>query len=139
MKDLALDARDGQGCALEDSFLKDDRKLDRLLTLGFDASPARMKLVRAVVRQAAMESGCDQDIVHDLVLAIDEACQNVIRHAYDGEGGDIEMDIRRSDSNLVIRLRDFADPVDPSRIKPRDLDEIRPGGLGHPFHNRSYG
>ena len=31
---------------------------------------------------------------------------------------------------MIILIRDFADPVDISRIKPRDLDDVRPGGLG---------
>ena len=37
--------------------------------------------------------------------------------------------VRRGDA-LEVHLMDFADPVDPTKIKSRDLSEIRPGGLG---------
>mgnify|MGYP003735926103 CR=1 FL=1 len=67
----------------------------------------------------------------DLVLVIDEACQNIIRHAYKGSTeGEITLEIRRDDDDLIVLLRDFADTVDVTKIKPRDLEDIRPGGLG---------
>lgn len=64
-------------------------------------------------------------------MAVDEACQNVIRHGYrwDPEGT-IVLEIERHGDDLVLSLRDFAPKVDPARVKPRDLDETRPGGLG---------
>jgi len=56
----------------------------------------------------------------------------VIRHAYVGwdEPGDIVVDFIRDRDRLIVHLMDFADPVDQSKIKSRDLDEVRPGGLG---------
>ena len=69
-----------------------------------------------------------------IVLAVDEACQNVIRHAYCGDaGGDIVLEIERRGDILIFSLRDFAPPIDPTRVKPRDLDDVRPGGLGTHF------
>ncbi len=108
----------------------------RLVSLTIPAQPGRLRLVRAVVSEAAKSSGCQEDCVRDIVLAVDEACQNVIRHAY---GGDPEqvicIDIRRSSDRLFFDVMDFAVPVDPSQIKARSLDEIRPGGLGTHFIN----
>lgn len=106
---------------------------DLIAELRFPARPARLKQVRALVRRAAATCGCDEDWVHDLVVAVDEACQNIIRHAYDGRRGDIVLTIRRAGDALVVRLVDFAPPVDVSRICPRPLDELRPGGLGTHF------
>jgi len=34
---------------------------------------------------------------------------------------------------LVFLLRDFAESIDVSSVKPRDLDDIKPGGLGTHF------
>ena len=38
--------------------------------------------------------------------------------------------MRRAEDELQIAVRDFAPSVDPARIRPRPLDELRPGGLG---------
>lgn len=66
-----------------------------------------------------------------LVLAVHEACANVIRHGYRGcSSACIGLCVERVRGQLRIRLRDHAPPVDPSCIKPRDLSECRPGGLG---------
>ena len=39
----------------------------------------------------------------------------------------------RSEDGVVVRVRDFAAPVDPEKLKPRDLADVRPGGLGIHF------
>ena len=69
-----------------------------------------------------------------LVLAVDEACTNVIRHAYGGEcTRRIALHVARERDMLAFELRDQAPAVDPACLKPRDLSECRPGGLGLPF------
>ena len=90
--------------------------------------------MRGAVGEAAARCGCDAEAVRDVVIAVDEACQNVIRHAYGGRtDGEIVLEIRRHDDTMVVDLRDFAEVVDPEKIKPRDLDDLRPGGLGTHF------
>jgi len=107
---------------------------DRLVELRFPARADRLRLVRAAVAEAVSSSGCGEACSGDIVLAVDEACQNVIRHAYKGDpDGEIVLDVRRRGDRLVIEVRDFAAPVDTSRVKPRDLEDLRPGGLGTHF------
>jgi sigma-B regulation protein RsbU (phosphoserine phosphatase) len=104
---------------------------DSVLALRMAARVDQLRKIREAVREAAESSGCGEQCAADVVLAVDEACQNVIRHAYSGDpSGAIELEIQRRGDDLVVSLRDFAPEVDPSQIKPRDLDEIRPGGLG---------
>lgn len=68
---------------------------------------------------------------HDLVLAVDEACQNIVRHAYAGnEGGDIVIEVAWEEGAVIVALVDFAAPVDPHCLVVRDPQEVRPGGLG---------
>jgi sigma-B regulation protein RsbU (phosphoserine phosphatase) len=90
--------------------------------------------MRAAVRECVEASGCSETQTADIVLAIDEACQNIIRHAYkEDPNGVIELQVRREDRDLVFSLLDSAPEIDPSQVKPRDLDDIRPGGLGTHF------
>ena len=59
---------------------------------------------------------------------------NIMQHAYKGDcSGEIVLEILNNDDELEFHLKDFAAPVDPASIKPRDLDELRPGGLGTYF------
>lgn len=102
-----------------------------LIDFRFPARPSWMKMARACVREACIKVGCDDALTNDVVLALDEACQNVIRHAYGGPSDEeIELNVRQRPGRLVFRLRDFAPTVAPDKIKPRDLDDVRPGGLG---------
>lgn len=107
------------------------RREGRLFRIDVPARADRLKLIRALISEMAANSGCNEDIVRDLTLAVDEACQNVIRHAYGGdEAGRMILEAREQGDNLVLYLRDFAAPVDVSQVCPRDLDDLRPGGLG---------
>lgn len=99
----------------------------------FPAQPERLCDIRHAVGEAAKAAGCPETIAQDVVLAVDEACQNIIRHAYHGAAGDIQIQVERGDGTLLIRLIDFAAPVDVTAICPRPLDDIRPGGLGTHF------
>ena len=105
-----------------------------LVQLRFAARADRMKLLRGSVLTAARMCGFDEWPAQDILLAICEACQNVILHAYGGRsGGEIALCIYRLDDGILFRLRDFAPPVDPAKIAPRPLDRIAPGGLGTHF------
>lgn len=102
-----------------------------LLRLRFPSRADELKGVRDAVAAVFEKIGCSAAQSRDLVLALDEACQNVIRHAYGGDpDGEITLEIRQRGDDLILLLRDFADTADPGTIKPRDLDEVRPGGLG---------
>jgi sigma-B regulation protein RsbU (phosphoserine phosphatase) len=105
-----------------------------LLDLDVPARPAELKGIRNAVRDCLEGCGCSAKTTADIVLAIDEACQNIIRHAYDGGPDDrIELEIDRDGDQLIFRLIDFAPRIDPAKVRPRDLDDVRPGGLGTHF------
>lgn len=128
--------------APEGAALRDDMTMvvveDRVaapLDRRFPARPDRLCDIRHAVAETAAALGCARPVVEDVVLAVDEACQNIIRHAYGGCGcqGDIQVSMERVCGELVVRLVDFAPPVDCARLAPRPLDEVRPGGLGLHF------
>jgi len=68
----------------------------------------------------------------DLVLAIAEAAQNIVKHAYNGGPHTDKMRVRISLNNndLQIDIFDKGKHAIPENIKPRALDDIKPGGLG---------
>ena len=105
-----------------------------LLDLKFPARAEQMREVRAALRNALDGQEVAPELRDRLVLAVDEACTNIIRHAYSNcDPGTISLRLTRESDMLGFELRDEAPPVDPSRVKPRDLSECRAGGLGVNF------
>lgn len=105
-----------------------------LFGLSFPADPKRLKLVRPAIRAAAEACGFDETETDDVLLAAGEAIENIIVHAYAGaRKGEIALAVHRMADGLMLRIRDFAPNVDPARIQPRDLSDVRPGGLGTHF------
>jgi sigma-B regulation protein RsbU (phosphoserine phosphatase) len=105
-----------------------------ILKLQFTARAASLKSVRENVRDALATYGCPAGTATDIVVAVDEACQNIIRHGYGGDSDrEIDLEILAENDSLVFLLRDAAEPVDINKIVSRPLDELRPGGLGTHF------
>jgi len=76
-------------------------------------------------------AGLSVDEANAVVLAIDEACTNVIKHAYNRDySKSMVLSFELCPDRIEFRLRDFGIKCEPSQIKGRDLDDVRPGGLG---------
>jgi len=104
---------------------------DQLVTLSFCSRTSRLKLLRCVLRDAADIAGLDRQATDAVVLAVNEACTNIIQHAYGMDpNGRIDVTLVQEQGALVIRLRDYAHRVDVEKVCSRDLDDVRPGGLG---------
>ena len=102
-----------------------------ILEMRFPAQAKELRRVRAAVKEKSLSCGADEQTARDVVTAVDEACQNVIRHAYKGEAvGDIKLTLSTEDGALTISPVDWAPPTDPSKVRPRDLDDVRPGVSG---------
>lgn len=103
----------------------------KIVELRIPSHSDRLKLVRSVVNCVAQMFNFTQEDVDALVLAVNEACMNIIQHGYGEQcSGEIILEVVKRDLNLVFRLTDFATTCDKSRIRSRDLSELRPGGLG---------
>ena len=112
--------------------LSDDDAQPRYLGgVGGLSDPENLRLMRRSVSDVVLRLGFDEVERQRLVLSVDEAVANVIRHAYGGCcDGRVELSFWLDAGAIRFELRDFAAPVDPERIRPRDLSECRPGGLG---------
>ncbi len=91
--------------------------------------------VRKAGEKIALAIGFSAEKAAMIMLTIDEALANVIQHGYGGQTGrPIDVFIERicPEGRVGIRvlIRDRAKQVDPASIKSRDLDDVRPGGLG---------
>ncbi len=65
------------------------------------------------------------------MLAADEAVTNIMRHTYQGAPDKpIMLSGNITDGHLHLRLRDQGPHVDFAAMKGRELDDIKPGGLG---------
>jgi serine/threonine-protein kinase RsbW len=87
------------------------------------------------IAEMGRDAGFDQDTIFHVQMAVDEACSNVIEHAYQGEDrGDITLTCRCEEKEWVILIYDQGRAFDPSSVpEPNlnpNLDEIKTGGLG---------
>jgi serine/threonine-protein kinase RsbW len=98
------------------------------------AEPANLARIRRFVEEQAVELGADENMVGDIIQAVDESVTNVIVHGYRGSPGIVEVEVRLERGALVVQLRDHAPPFDPTSVPRPDLDlplERRPlGGMG---------
>ena len=84
---------------------------------------------------AAAEVGFGDLQINRIELAVDEACSNIIDHAYGGQRGEITIEVAgERDRNLVIVITDQGKPFDPGTVQEyvpsASLDEAKVGGLG---------
>ena len=89
-----------------------------------------LRMGREFVEQWAIYAGYDDVAVGRIVMACDEAASNVFRHGYAQKPGPLSYHAGISDEKFTIQIIDEAKPVDASKIKCRELSELRPGGLG---------
>jgi anti-sigma regulatory factor (Ser/Thr protein kinase) len=98
------------------------------------AYPTELKTLRAEIKKHIQKISTNLDI-DSIILAIDEAAQNIIRYAYETKkSGPIQVEIVEG-SNLTVKIRDYGKQVDLSLIKPRNLDDVKAVGLGTHFIN----
>ena len=92
-----------------------------------------LKDVRTFSREVFEKLELDQSLKDELVLAIAEAAQNIVKHAYknDPQTDDkMVVQISCKDNKLQIGFYDMGTPVDPNKVKHREIDNVKPGGLG---------
>jgi anti-sigma regulatory factor (Ser/Thr protein kinase) len=104
-------------------------------TVTFPGRLESLAKIREFVVAAAISAGFDDSEIYAVELAVDEACANIIEHAYGGEDqGNIQCTCRVKQGDLIIILRDQGKPFDPDQIPEPNigapLDELKEGGAG---------
>jgi sigma-B regulation protein RsbU (phosphoserine phosphatase) len=91
--------------------------------------------IRTYVAKAARNAELNDKAVYAVQLAVDEACTNIIDHAYGGESdAEIKLSCEITEEALKITIQDNGKPFDVNSVAPPDLDvplsERHVGGLG---------
>jgi anti-sigma regulatory factor (Ser/Thr protein kinase) len=106
------------------------------VTLTLVTKTAYLCSVRAFVESYAQRTGFSHHQAGHIVLALDEALANVIRHGYHGsehERVSVAFWAVSHDTlgpGLQIVIDDEGEQIDPTAVRGRDLDDVKPGGLG---------
>lgn len=99
------------------------------------SSTDNLELIRSFTRSSALDYGFNEEIIDKIILAVDEACTNVIKHAYKySPEGDIIINIKASDNKFTIAITDYGKDFDPSLVPDPDIKKYyqqhKVGGLG---------
>ncbi len=110
-------------------------------TLTIPSSTRYLEDVRQFVAKKAQLAGFSERDVEQLKIAVDEACTNVIKHAYNGEGEHvIDIAVILSSDKLTVRIRDRGRAFNPETYAEPNLIEFaksrKSGGLGVHIMNR---
>lgn len=100
--------------------------------------PGRFEYLATIadfIAETGRDAGFDQDLIFHVQMAVDEACSNVIEHAYGGQDkGDITLRCVCNGKEWVVSIHDTGRAFDPSLVPEPDLnanvDDIKTGGLG---------
>ena len=110
-----------------------------LLKMELPSNPEMLCVVRDALGKLTETLGFSSADCRAVVLAVDEALTNIIRHAYQGESEQpIQASFRRIEvprggqprRALEIVLEDSGKEIDREKLRARPLEEVRPGGLG---------
>lgn len=103
----------------------------------FSATLSNLKNIRLFVTNFLNDYELEMKLVNNIKLAVDESVSNIIKHGYKGEdeNNKIEIKLELIKKKLSIHLFDNGTPVNQKNIQPRNLKDIKPGGLGSYFIN----
>ena len=106
---------------------------DHIEKKAFLVNSSSLKDVRSFCREVFEKLQIQEDLKDELVLAIAEAAQNIVKHAFKNSASPTELmvvQISCENNKLQIAFYDRGTPVDPKKVKHREIDNVKPGGLG---------
>jgi serine/threonine-protein kinase RsbW len=99
-----------------------------------DVTLGDLGLIRDFVRETAAGGGCKPGAMEELVVAVNEATANIVRHGYHHEAGEIRVTVVCSSEWVKVTLHDACPGFDPTSVPSPDttlpLDERPFGGMG---------
>ena len=103
-------------------------------TLSIPSHPRYLCVLRGFFASLLSTLGFSSYEEMRVILAVHEACANVIKHCYQGDTGQrIDVTVLLTPDHLAVEIRDYGIKPDLAAIQPRALQDVRPGGLGTHF------
>ena len=99
------------------------------------STTANLSKIREFMKETAHECGFSDDVIGKIILAVDEACTNIIKHAYKySPEGNIHISIKFADTKFEISITDEGLHFNPVMVPEPDIQEYykqkKVGGLG---------
>jgi serine/threonine-protein kinase RsbW len=94
-----------------------------------------LERIREFIKSVSAQSGFSDDVIDKISLAVDEACTNIIKHAYkNSPNGDIVINAKLFDNKLTVSITDFGLDFNPDAVPVPDIKKYyqqhKVGGLG---------
>lgn len=112
--------------------------MDNTNKILFKSSTKNLSLLRKFIEDKALAFGFDESSINQIILSVDEACTNIIKHAHKYDEKEIiEVDIDSNDNQFIIKLNYKGKAFDPNNITNPDMNDyfnkFKVGGLGVPI------
>jgi serine/threonine-protein kinase RsbW len=109
--------------------------IERTFSLQVPSNTENLAMIRDFVNGIGMRAGLPASEVANLEMAVDEACANVIEHAYGPEvTKEVSVKATIDDETVQIDVVDTGKGFDPGEISQLNLDQLvaerKSGGLG---------
>lgn len=109
--------------------------IEKTFTLQVPSSTENLALIREFVTTVGAQAGLSEQDIAKLELAVDEACANVIEHAYGHDASkEVTISANFDGETITFEIIDTGKGFDPSQIKQEELETLiakrKDGGLG---------
>ena len=102
-----------------------------VIRIKLPSNPRYISVLRSTISELATKMGFSFEQANDLKLALNEACANVIEHAYQWQKNkSMYVYFQVYTDALEVVIKDFGKKVEVDNIKSRELNDYRDGGLG---------
>jgi serine/threonine-protein kinase RsbW len=106
------------------------------------SSTKNLHIVRDFIEQKAKEINLESKIVNQIIVSVDEACTNIIKHTYKyDESNTIEVEYKSDNKKFIVIIRYKGKSFDPSKKHNPNMKQYfakyKVGGLGIPLIKKS--
>lgn len=112
--------------------------MEKEYKISVSSSTKNLHKIRNFIEETALNSGISREKTDEIILAVDEACTNIIKYTYKyEEKHKISIKIKNKGNNLIVEIIYRGKGFDPNKVKSPDMKEYfknyKVGGLGIPL------